>query len=147
MDESLDTAYRGTRYIVDNPPGELVLKVDEHNVDVDAILTGYGVNDCAFITAWNPRSQRLTRLVNDQRQGELIAEAQKRGYEVLLGRGVGTDPDWIPEQSIFIIGISCADAEELGANFGQFAIIVKHIGEPVQIRYTRLVEYRPRKTS
>ena len=107
----------------------------------------YGANDCGLITAWNPGSQRLTRTVNEQRQRDLIAEAQKRGYKVLPGRGVGTDPDWIPEQSIFIIGISGPDAEELGADFGQLAIIVKLIGEPVQIRYTKLVANFPRKTS
>jgi hypothetical protein len=137
MDESLDCEYRQTRYIVDSPSGELVLKVDELNVDVDAILIGYGVNDCAFITAWNPGLERLPRLVNEQRQRELTAEAQKRGYKVLPGRGVGTDPSWIPEESVFIIGISGQDAEELGADFGQFAIIVKHISEAVQIRYTK----------
>jgi hypothetical protein len=143
MDESLDCEYRQTRYIVESPSGELVLKVEELNGAADGILKDYGVDCCAFITAWNPGSQRLTRTVNEERQRDLVAEVERRGYTFLPGKGIGTDPDWIPEQSIFIIGISVADAEELGANFGQLAIITKSIDEPVQIRYTTLAKESP----
>ena len=50
MDKSLDYAYRQTRYIVDSPSGELVLKVAELNDAADGILMHYGVNDCALVT-------------------------------------------------------------------------------------------------
>ena len=138
MDGALDLAYRQTRYIVESPSAEFVLKVEELNAAVDSLLKDYRADSCAFITAWNPSSQRLTKTVNEQRQRDLIAEVLRRGYTLLPGRGVGADPNWIPEPSILIIGISGTEAEELGAHFGQLAIIAKRIGEPVQLRYTKL---------
>lgn len=136
VDSTLDLAYRQTRYIIESPSGEFVLKVEELNPAVDSLLKDYRADSCAFITAWNPSSQRLTEPANEQRQRDLIAEVRRRGYTFLPGRGIGGDPSWPPEPSIFIIGISGTDAEDLGARFGQLAIIAKRIGEPVQLRYT-----------
>ena len=52
---------------------------------------------------------------------------------MLEGRGIGSDPDWVPEDSYLIIGIPRADAISLGYDFGQNAIVVGRIGNPAEL--------------
>jgi hypothetical protein len=44
-------------------------------------------------------------------------------YVTYEGHGVGEDPRWEPERSLFIIGISKDDASEIGKKFEQNAIV------------------------
>jgi hypothetical protein len=49
--------------------------------------------------------------------------------EPFTGSGRG---DWPPEPSLLVMGISEAQAREIGAAFDQKAVVVGHCGEPVR---------------
>jgi hypothetical protein len=133
VENRLVDAYRHTRYIVEAPSGELVLSVGQPNALADGLLEDFGAKSCAFITACNPGSRELTSAENEQRHRELTADVGALGYKFFSGRGVGEDPTWTPERSLFIIGIDRTEAEQLGGRFGQLAIIIKRVGEPVEL--------------
>jgi hypothetical protein len=50
-----------------------------------------------------------------------------RNYMTFEGHGVGEDPSWEPELSLFVIGISEDNASEIGIKFEQNAIVYGQI--------------------
>jgi Protein of unknown function (DUF3293) len=94
VDPSLIRAYRNTTYKIDAPGGSVLLRVGEANRALDAPLSRHGQKTCAFITAWNPGSQRLPLAENERRHEQLAREVVTRGYLTLPGHGVGDDGRW-----------------------------------------------------
>ena len=116
---SLITAYEETDYYVsDDPP--LLLKVGEPNDDARVLLASFGVRTAAFITAWNPGSEKLDDEVNEARQAELLSKIEEMRLNYFVGWG--ERGDW-REFSYLILGISIEDATRLGHQFGQNAFI------------------------
>ena len=123
MKSSLDTdllqAYRETDYFVsDDPP--LMLNIDEQNDDARILLASFGVETAAFLTAWNPGSQKLSDDENDDRQTELLTEIELRRLNYLVG--YGEHADW-REYSYLILGINQEDATALAHRFEQNAYL------------------------
>ena len=56
-----------------------------------------------------------------------------KNYMTFEGHGVGQDPTWEPELSLFIIGISKDDALKIGKEFEQNAIVYGLINETPQL--------------
>lgn len=133
INSKLLKAYQDTRFIISARDGEITLRIGEASEQLDTLLREYGAKSCAFITAWNPGSIRLADRENEKRQGALIEEARRRGYALLTGRGVGTDGNWPPEDSILIIGIGRDDATEIGRFFGQLCIVYSEHGSPAEL--------------
>jgi hypothetical protein len=121
-------AYRSTDFIIEVPNGELTMRCEHDNEAIDELLRKLGKRNCAFITAHNPGSVKLGSLENAQRHRELLHEVKRIGYPHFPGRGVGRTSNWDPEESVFIVGISKGEAQELGRAFGQIAIVVKELG-------------------
>jgi hypothetical protein len=122
-------AYRETCFVIDAPGGEIHLRIGQHSPEADALLKKYGVAEAAFITAWNPGPVRLSHVENYQRQQSLENQIQSAGFRFLRGRGKGTDPSWIPEESIFVFGIRRELAVALANQFGQLAIVWHELGK------------------
>jgi hypothetical protein len=122
-------AYRETCFVIDAPGRKIDLRIGQHNPEADTLLKECGVTDAAFVTAWNPGSVRLSSAENDRRQQSLEEQIQSAGFRFLRGRGKGTDPSWIPEESVFIFGIPRRLAVALSSQFGQFAIVWHEVGK------------------
>jgi hypothetical protein len=137
IDPELLSAFLATHFIIVSPKAEITLRVGERNTALDDLLTAFGVTSCAFITAWNPGSVRLTDAENMTRQVALIAEVRRRGLPFLLGRGQGEDGRWPPEDSILVMGINRTEASALGALFNQLAIVFAESQEAVQLLLCR----------
>ncbi len=111
--------YLETEYIVsDDPP--LPLHVREYNPDAVILLASFGVSGAAFITAWNPHSERLSDEENETRQARLLAEIEAMRLNYLVGFGEGVD--W-REYSYLILGIERAAADDLAVRFEQNAYL------------------------
>lgn len=84
----------------------------------------------AFITAWNPHSDaETTDAENEAAHARLLNRlADFPGVTVHEGEGVGTDPAWAPERSVLAVGLGEVEAESLGREFCQNAIV--WIGQP-----------------
>ena len=132
MNERLDAAYRATSYVVDGPDGAFALRVGETSLQLDELLTRYGKRHWAFVTACNPGSVPLSADENRGRAEELTRVVSEAGYPFRTGRGVG-DGDWLPEESLLVLGIAAEDAAALGRRFGQNAILLGEAGGPARL--------------
>ena len=127
-------SYLATRYTAATPGGEVVIRIGRRHPEVDALLAEAiaaargGAASWAYLTAWNPRSRRLSDAENRLRQAALIAKIGNR-HAYFEGEGIATDGIW-REPSLLILGISRAEAVQLGRQFEQNAIVAgEHGGE------------------
>ena len=127
--QDLRSSYRNTSYNIFNP--EMKIKVGQTNSELDVLLEKEGSNEWAFITACNPFSRVLSEKENKERHGQLIEATSK--YTIFEGEGVGTDPDWKPEYSLLILGISEKNAARLGDKFQQNAIVAGRLNEVARL--------------
>lgn len=119
----LQQAYLATHYIVDTEP-PFVLMIGKVNAALASLYTGRGVNCCAYLTAHNPHSQRLSTEANTLHQQALIYDIQNTGLEMIEGRGQHPDGAWPAEPSILVLGMNRDLACELGRKYAQNAIVL-----------------------
>jgi hypothetical protein len=125
----LEVAYGATDYRVeDAPSGPFVIRIGQVCADVN--------EEWAFVTACNPRSERLSDEKNSRRMAELEAVVQVGGWTYYHGQGIGSDGRWPAEPSLLVVGISEADAIALGKRFGQNAVVVGRVGEAARLAWT-----------
>ena len=136
MDQALLQAYRETEYRVSHD-SHLVLRVDEPNKALDALLVDRDVTTAAFITAWNPLSQPVSKSENDIAQARLQFEVMALGLDVLPGEGVGRDGTWPPEPSLLVFGISLDRAKQLSRTYKQNAFVWLTLGKGPELVMTR----------
>jgi hypothetical protein len=122
LSPDLIATYENADYVVFADP-EIVLRIGEPSLRLDALLEQEGATTAAYITAANPRGER--RLAADNASAvatldELVAAA---GYPSYAGEGRDPDERLGAEPSLLVIGIYRANAEELGRLFGQNAIV------------------------
>jgi hypothetical protein len=120
--------YEQTTYCVDSGGRTICFRVGSTNARLDALLEGYGAERWAFLTAWNPASQQLSRAENDRRQSELIESLTASGHRCLRGEGRGQDSSCPAEESVLALDISKRAARRFGRQFGQLAVVVCHRG-------------------
>jgi hypothetical protein len=121
---ALMDAYRRTEFRVADRGWSFVLRHDEHSKVLEECHRAFGVTCSAYITAWNPRSEVMSREQNEAAQARLEAEVQAAGLEFL--RGIGVDPSgpWPGEPSVLVLGLSTDDAMRLGREYEQNAIVL-----------------------
>ena len=117
---SLVDAYNSTEYRVFEPA--LTILIGRHHPELDQLLELHSCITWAYITASNPFSQILSDEENSHRFSQLLTELS--GYPIYQGEGVGTDPNWKPEKSLLILGLSIEEARRIGLIFEQNAIVV-----------------------
>lgn len=129
-----DKAYRDTSFIGDTPAGEIIIRVGKKSEALDAMLAKEGVRDWAFITAWNPRSQKLSEAENAARNDALREALRAKGVKFFEGKGVGPDGGW-SEESVLAIGINREDALAIGRRYAQAAIVIGSAEKPAKLLY------------
>ncbi len=134
--ERLRAAYEATDYLFSaGPRGPFVIRCGATSAEVDALLAATGHDHWAYVTACNPRSERLSAAANAERMARLGTLVRDRGLPHFAGAGIASGGDWPPEQSLLILGITTAEAAELGRSFEQFAIVVGRRGEPARLMW------------
>lgn len=127
--EGLERAFQATTYAV----GTLRLRIGETSAPLDALLARRGVQEWAYLTAWNPASRTRSRDENERAQARLAAELHARGLEALEGEALADDGAWPPEPSLLVLGLSRDDAMALGRAFGQDAIVAGRQGGAAEL--------------
>ena len=117
----LRAAYINTDYIFDAEGKSLTLHVGETNSDVAKLILDHQAQGAVFITACNPASLPLGDIHNRLAMRALKKDLSR--YKTYDGYGESRSGSWEPEPSVFCIGISQYDAENLGKRYGQNAII------------------------
>jgi hypothetical protein len=133
LDDELMRAYRQTSFFADTPRGNLRLRIDERNPELDAVLATEGAQSWAYVTACNPGSVALGESENARRQLLLEQATRDAGFVFFRGEGIGDDGQWPPEPSLLILGIARAQAVDLGRRFGQRAIVYGEAGGSPQL--------------
>ena len=121
-------AYEATMFCTTVDGEDIRIRPGDIDASLERALEARGATTRAYVTAWNPGSQLLSRSENDLRQRSLKDELERRGFEIAEGRGEPADATWEPEASVLIFGIDEADAVALGVEHGQGAIVVGERG-------------------
>lgn len=138
------TAHRCIDIRVDRPAG------DEGAGPLDSLLKAHGVDEYAFITAYNPDGMLQDDATNRRAQERLRAHLDAIGYQYLPGVG---EPDpapdgsapWPPEPSFLVLGMSRDAAKRLGREFGQAAVVCGRIGARAQLVSSNQGDIRPHR--
>src|SRR5262245_40006870 len=130
-DEALRAAYETTEYrVTDSPVGPLAIRIGEVSDALDRLLALSGATGWAYVTACNPRS-----VVVPDDENRLRSEALRQRlarFTTYRGEGVGPGRH-PPEASFLVLGIEEAEAEDVGAEFGQNAVVVGRPGAPARL--------------
>ena len=126
--------YKSTSYIVYDK--DITIEINKHNKRLDELLRENAAVSWAFITAWNPYSKILPYEDNNIRHQQLISKTKE--YVCFEGEGRGRDPQWKPENSLLILGISKDDAVEIGNHFKQYAIVTGEYGNAAELQISKL---------
>jgi hypothetical protein len=130
-DEALTATYTPTEYRVsDSPVGPLVIRVGEGNDLLGRLLVMNSATRWAYITACNPRSA----IVPDD-ENRLRPEALRErlaSFTTDRGEGIGADGH-PPEASLLVLNIEETEAEVIGAEFGQNAVVVGQLGAAARL--------------
>lgn len=115
-------AYRKAEYVVFGEP-PLVLRIGERNCRLDGMLEVARKDSAAFLTAFNPGGQRRSDQDNEAAQVQLERALEEKPYGCYPGEGRDPQGRWSAEPSLLVIGIPRDEAEALGREFEQNAIV------------------------
>ena len=121
--------YKATDFIVHH--SDIKIKIEETDKTLEDLLQKHDVKSWAFITAFNPYSKVLTVDENNSFHKNLIDLTSN--YTVFEGEGKGQNPDWIPEKSLLILGISREEAFKMGKHLNQNAIVFGEKGSKAEL--------------
>ena len=115
--------YNRTLYWVKARPKPWALRIGKPSKALLRIYRQEGISSSAFITAYNPRSQKTSATENRKAQERLLKEIREKGYSFIPG--VGKDPkgSWPGEPSFLVLDISLPRVVALGKKFRQNAIV------------------------
>jgi len=130
-----EAAYRATRYEVDDGGVRFAIRIDAPCAALDALLAARGVEEWAYLTAWNPGGQRAAEAANRAAQARLEAELAAAGRPFLRGASVADAGDWPPEPSLLVLGMPRAEALALAARYGQEAIVAGRRGGVAELLF------------
>ncbi len=131
IDQRLRDAYSATIYEVKHLG--LQLRIGEENWHLEEFLIDNNAFSWAFISAWNPFSQPLSSVENENRHLKMIEIAKKKQWVFAEGFGIPQNEDWKPEKSLFLLDISQSDSIDLGKMFDQNAIVIGRLGKAPEL--------------
>lgn len=115
-------AYTNALYEIDtDPPIQFCISVK--SAQLANLLARHNANSAAFITAHNPKSQKLTQAANSSRHEKLIEQLKQGKKQFVLGRSKDPSSQWPTEISILVFELSPDQAITLGREYGQNAIV------------------------
>ena len=132
LSDELIGAYRAARYVVFAGNGP-VMRIGEPCPEIDELLAEAGELTAAFLTAANPRGERRSENENALAMDSLKRFLNEKHYRYHSGEGRDPEDAWPPEASVLILGVSRAQAESLGHQFGQNAIVFVERGRAPEL--------------
>lgn len=123
ISDALVAAYSATNYRVISADSPFALRIGLRSDELARLFVLTGQQGATFITAENPFSQAVSAEENAANQARLQRDLTKLGATVLEGAGEGQYPEWPAEASFLAIGLSRAQACDLGRKYRQNAIV------------------------
>ncbi len=113
-------AFNNTDYVVNINDKTIIINIGKAQTELDNLIKP--LKKWAFITAYNPLPKILSDDENKTRNKQLRQDAENLGFQVYTGYGISKDKCW-KEDSFLIVGIDKIEAIQLGAKYGQLAIV------------------------
>ncbi len=134
---NLEKAYLETTYAV---------FIDDHQYDIQIDKTLPSVinellsnkKSAVILTAWNPRSKVLSIEENKQRNNKLYSKLKADKYIIYHAEGHSVDASWQAEESFLVVGMAKEKAEQLAAEFEQYAYVWCEYDKPASLIFTNL---------
>jgi len=123
-------AFKNTDYIVNINDKVITINIGKIQTELDNLIKP--VEQWAFITAYNPLPKILSDNENKSRNNQLKQDAENLGFQVYTGYGIAKDKSW-REDSFLIVGIDKKAAIQLGAKYGQLAIVTGSINNKSEL--------------
>ena len=133
---ALAQAYRKTTYAADIAGVTYAIRIGRLHRKLDAQLEVLRSTRWAFVTAWNPQSQRLSARVNRQRHALLTQALDERRIRWHPMHATGDAGDWPTEEGVMALGLSRTAARRLGKEFEQAAVVFGRVGEKAELVWT-----------
>lgn len=131
--DGLLQAYRNTSFSADTPAGRLELRIGHLCPPLGELLMSLGARSWAYLTASNPRSERLADRENKARHQRLEERIKALGLPAFPGEGVGGDDACPSERSFLVLGIPRSEAIALGREFGHLAVVFGDLGSAPEL--------------
>ena len=122
LDEAVIQAYRNAEYRIHATP-PFSLKVDTRSDELRALYASTGTRSAAFVTAFNPLGQVLDTAENMHRLDILESRIDWTGLIRLPAEGIDPAGSWLREKGFLVLGIELEEAQELGREFRQNAVL------------------------
>jgi hypothetical protein len=117
--DKIENAFLETNYMI-LLENKIVLKIGEMP---SRLFSEYPqIKTWAFITAWNPLPDILTKSENDIRNNQLQFQLKEEGFNFYPGVGISKNSDW-SEDSFFIENIELETATNISLKYGQLAFL------------------------
>ena len=129
----IEQAFLETNYIAEIENNPIVLKIGETPENLIQRLPK--IKTWAFITAWNPLPDILTKSENDIRNNQLKIQLKEEGFIFYPGVGISKNEDW-SEDSFFIENIELETVNDISLKFGQLAFLYGDIAKGNQLIFT-----------
>ena len=115
-------AYHETVYVTFGSRA-VQLRIGEANAGLAALYRLWGVESCAFVTAFNPLGKAGSAKDNARRNEKLRRELERLRLPHFDGHGAHSTNGWPPEPSFLVLGAGFELAQELGSDWGQDAVV------------------------
>ncbi len=119
----LIAAYRATEYWVGGSPGAFCLRVEQYSAPLAQLLHGAECGCAAFISAHNPFSEPNTTCTNARAHERLRRTLALQTTRLIEGVGRDAAGQWPEEKSFLAVGLGLEASKDVGAHFGQNAIV------------------------
>jgi hypothetical protein len=126
-------AYEQAVFRVVDGDRPITFRIGRLSARLDRLLERHAARRWAHITAWNPSSIPLPKAENARRQRRLLAALKRAGFVSLEGDGADPKGRWTPEPTAFVLGIGVREAQRLGREYAQLAIVVGQRGKPPRL--------------
>jgi len=116
--------YLATRYVVLDGGGAITLRIGQFSAPLLRLQQERRVAHSAWLTAWNPASERRDEAANQAAQRLLVGQLEQRKLGWLAGRAEDPQGQWPDEPSLWVPGLDAGEARALALRFGQNALLI-----------------------
>lgn len=131
--------YQDAHYLVLLPgdsgtDNEVSFSINQQNLEIDKLMDMHGKHTACFITACNPKGERIDDKENLRLMEELESIVQQKQLPYYFGQGGDSKGAWI-EKSLLIVGIDRAETDQLAHQYEQNAVVWFELGRTPTLRW------------
>lgn len=113
---------------------EVSFRINHSNPQLDELMELHGKQTACFITACNPKGERIDERENLRLMSELESIIQQKQLPYYFGHGGDSKGAWL-EKSLLIVGIGVDEADQLARQYDQNAVVWFERGIPPVLRW------------